>query len=163
LLQRAKNKIFGRKYDPSKVEEIAEGATALYHALEANPQLANLNPELAKSIVELNKYISTGVILDIAHAHGFVDDKKHTDYHRSLEKRVASSRDEVTQSIEQSVGYKTAASIIGALGLGIIVLSNIGITGAAIGAGGGVSGIGNLLGIGMFLVSILLFLKKTKL
>ncbi|MDP2672463.1 MAG: hypothetical protein Q8O84_01480 [Nanoarchaeota archaeon] len=161
----ARRKLEGEKYLDNTMEAFQD-----LYALMSQGNHAERMPELAKPLTTIYNLGFLDPALDILQHYGLIDKSKYNSIKKSVFEGADEARKEVVKGIEKYASYqpamenqnnyqKVAAIFLGMVGL-VISLASKNILGATIGSIG--NNFSNFVGAGLVLISMLWFLKVSK-
>lgn len=161
----SRRKLEGEKYLDNTMEAFQD-----LYALMQQGNHAERMPELAKPLTTIYNLGFLDPALDVLQHYGLIDESKYQSIKKSVFKGVDKAREEVVKGIEKYASYqpamenqnsyqKAAAIFLGIVGLVISVTSK-NILGATIGNAN--NNFSNFIGIVLVLISMLWFLKVSK-
>jgi hypothetical protein len=154
----------------TKLDDIMEANSTIYGILKSEEYDPRKMPELIGAVETVQRMGVWGNVVDVLKDHGLMDEEKYYAIKTEIEKRAIGIYDAVKANIPNYISQaskkegetevtditkktkqKVAASILGILGLGILIATKTAVTGGVIGA---LPSSSRFIGAGLLVVSL---------
>jgi len=150
----------GRGREQVGVDNVTEAFTDIYQLMRSG-DYAERMPELAEAAGTIYDMGFLNTTVKVLKSRGLLNEGQYKALNSAIEERRAEAGAAISHYItSKKKKQRIAASIVGIAGLGVALLSKGAITGNVTGASS-TSAIGGLIGVGLLVVSLILFSKSS--